>query len=140
MNMSMNRNKNTNRNMNTNTRTFKKSGFTLLEIMIVVSLIGLLVAIAIPQFVRARMTSQRTTCINNLRQVQAAISQWALETNATTNTPVQFSDIQSYMRGSVICPAGGTSFNDSYKMTDVGTAPRCKQDPEGHLLPPDSTQ
>ncbi len=131
-------NLNMNMNANRNTSTPPKAGFTLLEIMIVVSIISCLAAIAIPQFVRARSVSQQTTCINNLRQIQSAVSQWALETKASPTATVQFSDIQPYMRGAVVCPAGGTSFGDSYTITDVQTPPTCNQVPTGpkaHCLP-----
>ena len=96
----MNLNLNTNMKMNRNRP--RTSGFTLLEIMIVVSIISCLLAIAIPRFVRARSVSHQTTCINNLRQIRGAITQWALETKAGGTTSVQFADIQGYLRGSVI--------------------------------------
>jgi len=136
MNMNPNTNTNTNTknmktNTNTNTITPRQSGFTLLEIMIVVSIIALLAVIAIPQFVRARSTAQQNSCINNLRQIQSAISQYALEKKASGTTPVQFSDIEPYLRGSVLCPAGGATFDDGYDISDVQTPPVCKNVPTG---------
>jgi prepilin-type N-terminal cleavage/methylation domain-containing protein len=108
-------------------RNARKAGFTLVEIMIVVAIIGLLAAIAIPNFVRARTTSQQNACINNLRQIDGAIQQWALETkqSASANASSHQTSITAYLgRGSAgewpTCPASGT-----YGMTIVSAKPTC---------------
>ena len=108
---------------NTNIR---KAGFTLVEIMIVVAIIGLLAAIAIPNFVRARATSQANACINNLRQIDAAANQWALENKKkATDTITMTTDLTPYIKlnaSSSIpgCPAGG-----GYTCGSVGATPTC---------------
>ena len=71
-------------------------------------------AIAIPNFVRARTQSQKNACINNLRQIDGAVQTWALENKAAATATVAFTDISSYLKNAVICPAGGTTFSDSY--------------------------
>ncbi len=107
--------------------TSRKAGFTLVEIMIVVAIIGLLAAIAIPNFVKARKTSQAKACVNNLRQIDGAIQQWALETGAAADAAVTAANVTPYLgRGDAGTfpdePAGGT-----YVLTDVATAPTCSK-------------
>jgi len=94
-------------------RASRKSGFTLVEIMIVVAIIGLLAAIAIPNFVKARTTSQQNACINNLRQYDGAVQQWALENKKQSSDPYGMTSIQPYVKldstGNLpACPAGGS--------------------------------
>ncbi len=102
-------------------KKMRKSGFTLVEIMIVVAIIGLLAAIAIPNFVRARQTAQGNACLNNLRIIDAAKQQWALEKGQTSG-PVS-SDIQPYIGRTGVfptCPVQGT-----YTINALTNVPTC---------------
>lgn len=89
-----------------------KSGFTLVEIMIVVAIIGLLAAIAVPNFVRARETAQKNAIINNLRVIESAKQQWALENKKHSSDTPGTTDIDDYLKGTAMPTAiAGETYN-----------------------------
>lgn len=103
-------------------------GFTLVEIMIVVLIIGILLAIAVPNFVRARESSRTKACISNLKQIDAAKEQWAMDNNKSNGDACAMTDlVPNYIKSTPSCPSGGT-----YTVGNVGANPTCSI--AGHSL------
>lgn len=120
----------------------RQAGFTLIEIMIVVAIIGLLAAIAIPNFVHARTTAQSNACINNLRQIDGAKQEFALENKKSSAYVVTSTDIQPFMGRGVngtlpTCPsdsAATPTFTTSYVIGSLSVAPTCNINTTNHVL------
>jgi prepilin-type N-terminal cleavage/methylation domain-containing protein len=110
----------------------RRKGFTLVEIMIVVAIIGLLAAIAIPNFIKARDTARKNACIANLKTVQGAIQVWAIDTNAAAGStaPTLATLVSSgYLKSTPACPSGG-----AYNMgANIDDKPTCNV--ANHALP-----
>lgn len=99
----------------------RRGGFTLIEIMIVVLIISVLLAIAIPNFMRARETSRAKSCCSNLRQIETGKEQWAMDTKAADGAAVGVGDlVPNYVKQAPSCPSGG-----AYDYTTVGTNATC---------------
>lgn len=117
----------------------KSRGFTLVEIMIVVLIIGILLAIAMPNYVQARETSRRKSCVGTLLRIDIAKSQWAMDNNKEpTDTPTWAEIVgpSGYIKGdpntfaTKSCPSGGT-----YTMNNISTPPQCSMEAaSGHKL------
>ncbi len=110
-------------------KKFNDQGFTLTEIMIVVAIIGVLAAIAVPNFIQARTNSRRNICINNLRLITAAKDQYAIENNQADTVTPSASDVSPYFKA---VPLGGGGLprepqGGSYTVGAVSVAPTCDQ-------------
>ncbi len=109
-----------------------KQGFTLVEIMIVVAIIGLLAAIAIPSFMKSRTTSQQNACINNLRQIESGKEQWAMANNKADGDAIDTAEVATYIKGSELpaCPASSI-----YTYNAIGVNAACANTTTSHVLP-----
>ena len=96
-------------------------GYTLIEIMLVVAIIGLLASIATPYFLRSAQTTMFCTCINNLRLIASAKDQWAMENSTTSGAECAYMQLSPYFkRGIPLCPRG-----TAYKLCPIGVDPIC---------------
>ena len=103
----------------------RRGGFTLVEIMIVVAIIALLAAIAVPGFLRARKRSQASRILNDLRLIDSAVDQYAIETNKASGATVAMTDWTNYLKkGSVLYNTGADLFSQSYGSQTVDSLPR----------------
>src|SRR3982751_2626463 len=102
----------------------RRGGFTLVEIMIVVAIIALLAAIAVPGFLRARKRSQASRILNDLRLIDAAVDQYAIETNRATGSAVGTTDWTNYLKkNSILYNTGKSILGNAYGAQTVDTIP-----------------
>jgi type II secretory pathway pseudopilin PulG len=109
------------------------------EIMVVVAIIGLLAAIAVPNFMKHRTTSRAKICMNNIRQIQGAKDQWAIDNGKNETDTPNATDLDTYLKGGtvlVVCPLDDQkTFATSYTVNDVSTMPVCQKDATNHKVP-----
>jgi type II secretory pathway pseudopilin PulG len=100
----------------------------------------MLAAIAIPNLVKARGQSQLNACLNNLRCIDNATQEWALEHGKGPLSGVIYDDIQPYLKSQVVCPAAGSgaTFGSSYTISTVSNKPSCQVVPSKHVCPVDT--
>jgi prepilin-type N-terminal cleavage/methylation domain-containing protein len=103
----------------------KRAGFTLVEIMIVVAVIALLAAIAVPGFLRARKRSQASKVLNDLRMIDSALDQYAIETGKKTGDPIAVVDWTNYVKkNSMLYNTGQDLFSQDYGPQTVDQLPK----------------
>ena len=108
-----------------NARSNNREAFTLVEIMIVVAIIALLASIAVPGFLRARKRSQASRILNDLRLIDSAIDQYAIEFSKRTGDPVGTTDWTAYTKkGSVLYMTGKDLFGNGYGVQSVDSLPK----------------
>ncbi len=109
----------------------KKTGFTLIEILFVLLVIVLLVAIAVPNFMKAQNEIKKMTCISNLKSIDDSVNRYSSSYKKALGTPVYFTDlVPAYLKVRPECPSKGT-----YYITVVGSNPTCSKSDLGHELP-----
>ena len=104
---------------------YRRAGFTLVEIMIVVAIIALLASIAVPGFLRARKRSQASRVLNDLRLIDAAVDQYAIENNKASGTAVGTADWTVYLKaGTALYTTGKSILGDPYGSQTIDTIPK----------------
>lgn len=112
-------------------RNHSRKAFTLVEIMIVVLIIGILMTVAVPNFITARASSRRSSCVANLKEIDSLKEQFAMETRQEDGDPVTWANlVPTFMKAQPGCPGGG-----SYTINPVGTNPDCTLSAIGHVIP-----
>lgn len=110
-----------------------KAGYTLIELMIAVVIIGILASIALPNYYKTRIGTRRGICMNNLRQIEAAVDRWVFENDIDEGYSIaqdDESEMYAYLKnGRPECPAHGT-----YTISAIGTYPQVSCSVEGHAL------
>jgi len=114
-------------------------GFTLMEILCIIAIVGLLVAIAVPGYLHTRRSTRAKICISNLQKIDTAKETWAFDEFKTTGIVPSMSELLPYLHNngrSFQCALGppGEDVSDSYEPNPIGAAPTCKHAPDDHKL------